>query len=127
MINLTILNRFLLNCLPVSVKEAIIQVNTGLANQVIAEQIIKVIGLNLNHRRTWELSCELKQLVELRVRLVELVVITLGEFAVAASDKQVGVTEGTDIARGKIKALKTVELDQALSLRQQLLLYDLII
>ena len=127
MVDLALLDRFLLNRLPITVEETIVKVDRRLTDQVVAEEIVVVVSLDLDHGRTWELTGKLEQLVELGVRLVELVVVALGELAVTAPDEEVRVGEGPNVAACEVKTLKHIELNLAGGLAEELLLDDLIV
>ena len=126
-VNLAVLNRLLLDCLPVTVEEAIVEVDGSLSNEVISEQVVEVISLNLDHGRSWEFTSELEELVDLRVGFVKLIVVAFGEFAVSASDDKIGVRERADIAGGEVESFQHVELNDTLGLAEELLLDDLVV
>ena len=127
MVDLSVLNRLFLNRLPIAIEEAIVEIDTGLSNKVVTEQVIEVVCFDLNHRRARELTGEFEELVESGVWLIKLVIVALGVLTVAALDKQVGVAEGANIAGSKVETLEHVELDHTLSLGEQLLLDHLVV
>ena len=127
MVNLAVLDRLLFDGLPVSVEEAIVKIDRGLTDKIITEQIIVVIGLNLDLRGTWELTCELEEFVDFRVGLIKKIIVALREFTSTTSDQQVWITERSNITRGKVETFKNVKLDDALCLAQKLLLDYLIV
>ena len=126
-VDLSLLDWLLLDRLPITVEETIVKVDRRLTDQVVAEEIVVVVSLDLDHGRTWELTGKLEQLVELGVGLVELVVVALGELAVTAPDEEVRVGEGPNVAACEVKTLKHIELNLAGGLAEELLLDDLIV
>ena len=126
-VDLSLLDGLLLDCLPVAIEEAIIQVDRSLSNEVVTEQVIEVVSLDLDHGRAWELTGELEELVELGVGLIKLIVVTLGELAITTPDEQVRVAEGANITTSKVETLKHIKLNLALSLAKELLLDDLVV
>ena len=70
MVELPVLNRLTPHGHPVRVEESVVQVDDSLSNQVVPEQVVVVVGLNLQRRSSWELSVKLIHLVENRICLV---------------------------------------------------------
>ena len=98
MVNLSVLNRFLLECLPVSAEEPVVKVNDSPTNQVIAKERVVVPRLNLKRRSSREGAVKLEQGINLGVGFIKLILVTLRNCFLSASDEDVRVTEGTDIA-----------------------------
>lgn len=92
MVKLARLNRLLVDGLPFGVEESVIQVDCGLANEIVSEKKIVVVGLNNQRRGSRERDIEVKSLVELGVRLIVLIIFPIVEFGFTASDNQIRVT-----------------------------------
>ena len=54
MVDLAILDWFVLECLPLGLEISVFEVDLGGTNQVIAEEIIIVHDINLERWATWE-------------------------------------------------------------------------
>ena len=92
MVKLAGLNRLLVDGLPFGVEESVIQVDCGLANEIVSEKKIVVVSLNNQRRGSRERDIEVKSLVELGVRLIVLIIFPIVEFGFTASDNQIRVT-----------------------------------
>lgn len=67
MVQLARLNRLLFQRLPIHAVESIVQVNGGLADQVVAKEDVVIVGGDHNVGRAWEVNTEGVKFVELWV------------------------------------------------------------
>mmetsp|Transcript_8380 Transcript_8380/g.7746 ORF Transcript_8380/g.7746 Transcript_8380/m.7746 type:complete len:239 (-) Transcript_8380:905-1621(-) len=106
--------------LPFRVEEPVIQVDACLPNQVISKQVVIVVGFQDQGRSPRELSIELIHLIELRVRLIQEVVVSLIVLFLPTLQLQVRIRKGPYIPLSKVKALQHIQSYQALGLAQEL-------
>ena len=116
-IELSILNRFLVECLPVTTEEPVVQVNVCLTDKIVTKDWIIVPYFNFQRRSTWEVSRKGEDLVYLWIWFINLMLVAIICFAIPMSDKNVWVTKGTNISRCKVIAVQNVKLDCCTSLR----------
>ena len=78
MVQLTVLNRLVDDRFPITTEVAIFQVNSRSSNQIITEEKIIVPELYLHERAAREDGLELVHLIDIRARIVFLVVFAIG-------------------------------------------------
>ena len=93
MIDLAILDWFLLEGRPVRAEEPVVKVDGSLADEVIPEKIVVVPALNLERGCAWETSRECEHFVDLWICFVKLVVIPVVVDFLATFDDHVRITE----------------------------------
>ena len=96
-VNLSVLDRLVLEGLPLSLEVSVLQVDLCGTNQVITEEIIVIHDVDLEWSATWEGRLEVVVSSEPRVWLIELVVGTLIEHILTTSDFNVWIRETTNI------------------------------
>ena len=91
MLELTSLNRFLFDCDPLRVKEAIIEIDRSLANQIITEEQVIIVCLDNERWCSWEADIEVISLVEFWIWLIVLVVFLLVKLSVTTTNNKVRI------------------------------------
>jgi len=115
MVQLSILNGFILNRLPLGAEEPIIKINRSLSNQLITKQEIIIKDLDNNVRIARELTLHLIHLVEFGVWLVNLVVVLLVENLGATFYVRVGITVRSDVTLSHVVTFQKVQANRRLS------------
>lgn len=103
-VELSVLNWFFIESLPISREESIVQVDYGFSNQVISKQVVVVISFDDKWRSAWKVSFKFEILVELGVRFIQLVVITIAFNVITKGHDKVRVTEGTNVSLSEVIA-----------------------
>ena len=116
MVELTCLNRLLINGLPLWIEESVIQIDRRLSNEVITEQQVVIIGLNDQRWCTREAHTEIVSNIELWIRLVILIVVTIVDNSVTTRHNQIWVTRRANISGGKLVAIENVQVNDCISL-----------
>lgn len=91
-VELSRLDRFLVDGLPLWVKEPVIQVDRRLSNQVVAEHQVVIVGLNHEWGRPREAHVEVVAADEFGVGLIILIIILRAFRLVSASHDEEGIT-----------------------------------
>ena len=115
-IYLSVLNRLYSERTPLWREEPIVQVYVGGADEFIAEEIIIIVSVNSNWCGAREADFEVKVLVDLWIRHINLVVFSLVILFLTTLQKQVRVRGRTNISLSKIEAFKDIHSCEALSL-----------
>mmetsp|Transcript_20973 Transcript_20973/g.32504 ORF Transcript_20973/g.32504 Transcript_20973/m.32504 type:complete len:303 (-) Transcript_20973:3245-4153(-) len=118
---ITVLDGLVLDRLPALTEVAVVQLQEGGSDQVVAEEIVVVVCFDFDHRSSWEIHDEIVALMELRVRSIKLVVLDFIELGLAALDDQIGVRQREGVSLCEVEALDHVEADLALRFLVQLL------
>lgn len=113
MIKLPVFDWFVEETAPFRREEAIVKINYGLTNKVISEEIVVVISLNLKGLGSWEPATEFKNLVDLWIWFIKLVLISHTENLLSTFDDHVGVRKRAHVSRCKVKSLKNIESHKA--------------
>ena len=61
MVDLSVLDRLVLECLPLSLEVSVFQVNLSCSDQIITEEVIVIHNLNFEWSATWEDSLEVDE------------------------------------------------------------------
>jgi len=116
MVQLPPLDGHLLHAEPPRVEEPVVQINDRLSDQIVAEEVIVVHDFDDHGRRAGESDNEFVVFVELRVRFVQMVLVSAIRHSVATRDSQVGVTFGHDITLSQLAALEHIDMHMAVRL-----------
>lgn len=91
MVDLSVLDRFLFNLLPLRQEEPVFKVDESLANNIVTKEIIFVKDLDLKLGATWEFCLEFELLAPDRVRLIFLIVCSIVVSFVTKFDYEVWI------------------------------------
>ena len=125
-VDLAILDRLISDSVPFHAEEPVFKVDEGGSNEVVSEDGIIVPHLNLERSAAWEGSFKIVALVEVRVRLVELVVVSLIEYSFVALEVQIRIRSTSIVSRRHVVARDHVDAYDTLGLSEETPLQDLI-
>lgn len=94
---------------PLRTELSVIQIDQRLSDEIIAKEIIVVVGRNLHRLSSWKRCAELVPLEESWVGLIDLVFVTAREDFPSTLDHNIRVRERSNISRRKIKALEKIQ------------------
>ena len=125
MVDLSLFDGFLFQRLPVWREEPIIKIHDRSSDQIIAEEIIVVECFDDHWLCSREGLAEFDVEAKLGVWLIHLVVGSVVELKVSASDLDVGVTVGADVTRRQVEGFSQVHVNDSVRCLLELLFNDL--
>jgi hypothetical protein len=126
MAQVPILDRLVLDTLPLWGEVPILEIDLGASYGIISEDVIVVHSFYYERRTAWESSFKFKALVDLRVGFILLVAVSLIVDLATAGDDEVWIRFGTVVTRGQIECRYKVQPNQALLLGEQHLRQELL-
>ena len=91
MVDLSILDWLFSQIAPLSAEETVLQIDGGLSDQVISEDIVVIINRDLEWRAAGERALKIKVLVESRIGFIQLVLVSLIDDLVVALDPEIRI------------------------------------
>ena len=98
MVQLSCLDRLLINSLPFGVEESIVEVDGGLSDQIIPEQQIIVVSFNYKRRCPREGHIEVVAAHKLGVGLIVLIVLLFAFGLLSTSDYEKWIAGRTNVS-----------------------------
>ena len=115
-VQLSCLDWLFIDCLPFGVEESVVEVDGGLADQIIAEQQIIVVSLNDKRWCPREAHIEVVAAHELGVGFIVLIFLFFAFCLISTSDYEEWITGRTNVSWRKLVALDQVQVNNSFGL-----------
>ena len=84
--------------IPVHCKPSVFKIDRSATYEIISKNVVIIIDINLEGRRTWESTLKVIVFVELRVGLIELIVTSFVKDLFIAGNVKIRITGRSDVS-----------------------------